>query len=96
VRPPDVLLPNEPMLCSNGHPIPTNQWAWPHGGVRCRYRIPPGDAGICGSIVYWISFPGGGRVVVEVTSAQLIAMEAAHMDIHQARAYLGLKWPRAA
>jgi hypothetical protein len=96
VRPVNVLLADEPLICRGQHPIPTDQWAWPHGGVRCRFKIPPGNAGICGLVYYWLAFPGGIRVVVEVTSAELHEMERARMDIDQVRAYLGLKWGRAA
>jgi hypothetical protein len=93
----NVLLPGEPLLCPQGHPIPTDQWAWPHGGVRCKYREPPAKQhGVCGAVLYWMVFPGGVRAVVQVTSAELFEMERAHMDIDQAREYLGLKWRRAA
>lgn len=45
---------------------------------------------------YLLTFPGGVMVVVEVTSAELREMERAHMDVDQAREYLGLIWRRVA
>jgi hypothetical protein len=92
----NVLVANEPLICRGGHPIPTDQWAWPHGGVRCRFKIPPGNVGICGIVYYLLTFPGGVRVVVEVSSAELHTMEKAHMNVDEARIFLGLRWTRAA
>jgi hypothetical protein len=44
----------------------------------------------------WRKRPGGIRVVVEVTSVELHTMGRAHMNVDEARSYLGLKWSRAA
>ena len=95
-RPINILLAEEPLICRGGHAIPKNQWAWPHGGVRCQFKVPPGNAGICGIVYYLLTFPGGVRAVVEVTSSELREMERAHMDVDQAREYLGLIWRRVA
>lgn len=92
-----MLIADEPLRCSYGHAIPTDQWAWPHGGVRCRYKAPPArSSDICGCVLYVLALPGGVRVVVEVTSSELHEMERARMDLDQARVFLGLKWARAA
>lgn len=102
----NVCLPGESLVCPHGHNLPRDFWTIgeePGGGQRCKLIEPPargerrGSGVECGMLVYWMLFPGGIRLVAEVTSRELHEMERAHMSIAQIRDFLGLRWmPRRA
>lgn len=89
------LMPNEPLVCPHGHKFPRDFWivgSEPGGGCRCKHKPPPRGVE-CGLLVYWVLFPGGTRLVVEVSSRELRDMEDRRMNVEQVREYLGLSWP---
>ena len=62
---------------------------------RCNFRYPPGNAGVCGACVYWLLFPGGSKLLVEVSSSAAHEMEQARMTLEQVLAFLDLRWSGA-
>lgn len=61
---------------------------------RCSSRGPRGNEPVCGACIYWLLFPGGSRIVVEVTSAEAHHMEQERMGIREVLTFLNLRWPR--
>jgi hypothetical protein len=79
--------------------MPRRAWApgaHPMLAERCEYKAPPGNAGECGKLIYWILVPGGFRIVAEITSSEAHAMESRCMDVEQVLSFLGLRWSRSA
>lgn len=97
-RPPHLALPGEPLYCPNGHKLDHDIWPvgeHPQTTQRCDFRIPPGNAGVCGVCVYWLMLPGGIRLAVEVTSSEAHHMQQERMSVKEVLAFLNLRWQRS-
>lgn len=65
------------------------------GHVKCRYRVPPGDRGMCATWLLIIASSDGRPTwLAEVTRDELHWMAQQRMSPEQEEAYLGLERPR--
>jgi len=92
-------MPGEALFC----PICGSKLddVWPVGATpmtsqRCNAKPPPGNAGVCGTCVYWIMLPGGVRIAVEITSNEAHFMQQERMHEKEVLSFLNLRWVRPA
>jgi hypothetical protein len=83
-----LVLPGETLVCPRGHTVPKHVFLDFGHGYRCQFRSPPGDQ-ICGAAL--LVFPTA-KVVVDVTTQQLVEMEKRQLTVAQIRDVVGLRW----